>query len=303
MAGGRRQPAGGWGARGGGVRGPSLGAMSADWWVPLVGALVGAVSAFVVSRRTLKGQADQAAVQRLEAALAELILGVQALYDPRSYNSKESPPVPDEPRVRLLLLTGSEELDEQLRWVCVGWLSRWRVMNDFAWDLAGETGDEDMRALGHKLRRLAGELVPALRKLKSPKPKHVRATLRALGEWRGRLEDLEAKHRNDAELWSFQVNSVPLNEETEAALDSREGLSEMTALACKRELNVTEQEELNRRRRAVRLLDLQEWGWANPLSPAEVAEREGLEPVVEEDWVVQREVNVRRRAGQAKPEG
>ena len=69
------------------------------------------------------------------------------------------------------------------------------------------------------------------------------------------------------------------------------------------DLNVTEQEELNRRRRAVRLLDLQEWGWANPLSPAEVAEREGLEPVVEEDWVVQREVNVRRRAGQAKPEG
>ena len=63
----------------------------------------------------MKGQADQAAVQRLEAALAELILGVQALYDPRSYNSKEAPPVPDEPRVRLLLLTGSEELDEQLR--------------------------------------------------------------------------------------------------------------------------------------------------------------------------------------------
>ena len=251
----------------------------------------------------MKGQADQAAVQRLEAALAELILGVQALYDPRSYNSKEAPPVPDEPRVRLLLLTGSEELDEQLRWVCVGWLSRWRVMNDFAWDLAGETGDEGMRALGHKLRRLAGELVPALRKLKSPEPEHVRAALRALGEWRGRLEHLEAKHRNDAELWSFQVNSVPLNEETEAALNSREGLSEMTALACKRELNVTEQEELNRRRRAVRLLDLQEWGWANPLSPAEVAEREGLEPVVREDWVVQREVNVRRRAGQVKPEG
>ena len=251
----------------------------------------------------MKGQADQAAVQRLEAALAELILGVQALYDPRSYNSKEAPPVPDEPRVRLLLLTGSEELDEQLRWVCVGWLSRWRVMNDFAWDLAGETGDEGTRALGHKLRRLAGELVPALRKLKSPEPEHVRAALRALGEWRGRLEHLEAKHRNDAELWSFQVNSVPLNEETEAALNSREGLSEMTALACKRELNETEREELDRRRRAVRLLDLQEWGWANPLSPAEVAEREGLEPVVREDWVVQREVNVRRRAGQVKPEG
>ena len=58
-----------------------------------------------------------------------------------------------------------------------------------AWDLAGETGDEDMRALGRKLRSLAGELVPALRKLKSPEPKHVRATLRALGEWRDRLED------------------------------------------------------------------------------------------------------------------
>ncbi|RKW99700.1 hypothetical protein D9C01_12955, partial [Corynebacterium diphtheriae] len=93
---------------------------SADWWVPLVsslaGASVGGVSAFVVSGRTLKGQADQAAVQRLEAALAELILGVQALYDPRSCNSKEAPPVPDDPRVRRCCWTGSEELDDSADW-------------------------------------------------------------------------------------------------------------------------------------------------------------------------------------------
>jgi len=277
-----------------------MGGMSADVWPSLVGslsgALVGAVTAWVVSGRTLRGQAEQAAVQRLEAALSELILGVQALYGHRRHHPEESPQVPDGARVRVLLLTESEQLDAQLRWVCVGWLSRWRLLSEYVWDVASHNEDERMAEVDHALRRLSDDLVPALRKLKSPEPEHVAATLRALGEWLGRLETLEADHRNAAYLWNWQFEPAPRDAYEDAAMDSRGSLAELTALASDRELPVEEKEELGRRQRAVRLLDLREWSWANPLSNEELAERKKLEAAEEADWAAQRDVVARRRS-------
>nr|WP_023190184.1 hypothetical protein [Micrococcus sp. V7]AGY35521.1 hypothetical protein LMV7_p01000 [Micrococcus sp. V7] len=277
-----------------------MGGMSAEVWPSLVGslsgALVGGLSAYLVSGRTLRGQAYQGKLQRLEAALAELILGVQALYGYRPSKSEKAPAVPDEARVRVLLLTDSEKLDEQLRWACVGWLERWRLLYDYVYELLSEFEADDMVPVERELEAMVEELVQALRKLKSPEPEHVTATLNALTVWRVHLEALEDQYRNEAMLGAWGPVPGPQSWEEDRAQDSREGLARLTVAARERPLNAEENAELNRRQRAVRLMDLWSWSRKNPLSREEQEELKGLEDRAAEDWAAQDAVVASRRA-------
>ena len=172
--------------------------MSEKVWESVIGgvagSLVGGLLALVVASLTWRKQKRQGELQRLEAALAELILRVQALYAlPWVEGSAQTPPdqtPPDQARVRLLLLTGSEKLDGQLRWMSAGWRKRWRLLYDYAYERASEFDDKDMAQLVRELEQMPEQLVAALRCLKTPRRRHVKAVLRQLKDWLEHLERL-----------------------------------------------------------------------------------------------------------------
>ena len=189
----------------------------------VISGVVAVLSALWVVHLTNRGAAQNARQERLEAAVADLILAVTGFYGlEHSWGDEQSGAaraqwfsVFDQARVRVLLLTDSEELDEQLRNVASQWEEHWRELLDYAGrmrsELLGIRMNEDVpdeEQLEDSLLRLDREwewlvsrpveLVRRLRELETPTPEHARKLANSLGRWRAEMNDLAEKYYGSA---------------------------------------------------------------------------------------------------------
>lgn len=190
----------------------------------VISGVVAVLSALWVVHLTNRGSAQNARQERLEAAVADLILAVTGLYDlEHSWSGARLSaardqwfPVFEQARVRVLLLTDSEELDEQLRNVASQWEERWRELLDYAGDKRDElflipmedAPDEEPSEDGLRFDRewkwlesRPVELVRRLRELETPTPEHARKLANSLGRWGAEMNDLEEKYGNAPAGW------------------------------------------------------------------------------------------------------
>lgn len=193
----------------------------------VISGVVAVLSALWVVHLTNRGAAQNARQERLEAAVADLILAVTELYglehswsDARlSAARAQWFHVFEQARVRVLLLTDSEELDEQLRNVASQWERRWRELLDYAGNMRGElliicmeeeedVPDEEQPEDGLRFDRewkwlesRPVELVRRLRELETPTPGRARKLANSLGRWRAEMNDLEEKYGNAPAGW------------------------------------------------------------------------------------------------------
>ena len=190
----------------------------------VVGAILGGVAAVLsalwVVRLTNRGAAQNARQERLEAAQAELIQAVSAIYDPQlSLSVKrdrdaraEWAPRFAQARVRILLLTGSDDLDDRLRKVPGEWETLWRRLRDYLADYQGEGGpdmaspgesrpptDDQVGRARERVQAMAEDLGRRLRDLHEPSRDGARQLIRSLDEWYERL-------RREAEAWPSSSN-------------------------------------------------------------------------------------------------
>ena len=177
----------------------------------IIGGMVAIASALWVVRLTNQGAVVNARQERLEAAQAEMIQAVAAMYDPQlSLSAKRDRDVRAEwaprfaqARVRVLLLTGSDDLDDSLRSVVVEWESQWRRLRDYLRGYTGPYGAEMElpepgksrlptpegvgRALEH-VEGMPGDLQRRLRDLNEPSAAAAEVLRKSLGEWHDALE-------------------------------------------------------------------------------------------------------------------
>lgn len=190
----------------------------------VVGAILGGVAAVLsalwVVRLTNGGAAQNARQERLEAAQAELIQAVAAIYDPQlSLSVKrdrdaraEWAPRFAQARVRILLLTGSDDLDDRLRKVPGEWETKWRRLRDYLAHYQGEDGpdmaspgesrpptDDQVGRARERVQAMAEDLGRRLRDLHEPSRDGARQLIRSLDEWYERL-------RREAEAWPSSSN-------------------------------------------------------------------------------------------------
>lgn len=190
----------------------------------VVGAILGGVAAVLsalwVVRLTNRGAAQNARQERLEAAQAELIQAVSAIYDPQlSLSVKrdrdaraEWAPRFAQARVRILLLTGSDDLDDRLRKVPGEWETLWRRLRDYLADYQGEGGpdmaspgesrpptDDQVSLARERVQGMAEDLARRLRDLHEPSRDGARQLIRSLDEWHERLT-------LEAEAWPSSSN-------------------------------------------------------------------------------------------------
>lgn len=182
-------------------------------------AITGLVALWVVYRTNL-GAERNARQERLEAALAQLILGVAAAYTQPHQSTSRSrleswEASAADARVKVMLLTGSSELDERLAKLTGEWLSSWRLLDDYAAEMAvlvhnaaqdhfaapADIDPEDAKVYraAEEMRLMGPELTGILRELRTPTPEHAQAVVRRLDEWHGRLRDYEHEY-GDAPL-------------------------------------------------------------------------------------------------------
>ena len=193
----------------------------------VISGVVAVLSALWVVHLTNRGAAQNARQERLEAAVADLILAVTGLYGlEHSWSDKQSSAaraqwfsVFEQARVRVLLLTDSEELDEQLRNVASQWEEHWRELLDYAGhmrselliirmkeDVPEEEQLEDGLQFDREWKWLVSrpvELVRRLRELETPTPEHARKLANSLGRWRAEMNDLQEKYYGNAPAWWF----------------------------------------------------------------------------------------------------
>lgn len=199
----------------------------------VISGVVAVLSALWVVHLTNRGAAQNARQERLEAAVADLILAVTGLYglehswsDERWHAARAQWfPVFEQARVRVLLLTDSEELDEQLRNVASQWEEHWRELLDYAGHMRGElliirmeedVPDEEQPEDGLRFDRewkwlesRPVELVRRLRELETPTPEHARKLANSLGRWRAEMNDLEKKYGNAPAVHYYESRGHP----------------------------------------------------------------------------------------------
>ena len=192
----------------------------------VVGAILGGVAAVLsalwVVRLTNRGAAQNARQERLEAAQAELIQAVSAISDPQlSLSVKrdrdaraEWAPRFAQARVRILLLTGSDDLDDCLQKVPGEWETQWRRLRDYLAHYQGEDApdmtasvlgesrpptDDQVGRARERVQAMAEDLGRRLRDLHEPSRDGARQLIRSLDEWHGRLT-------REAEAWPSSSN-------------------------------------------------------------------------------------------------